>query len=162
MYGSHLCFPINETDISKTELWCSVSQFLHSYICERFTYFQDMSAYSAAGIYVFKSWEFINRPQTYKSGNWDRGRAIPRKGIHKWYFSCSVGIPVREAKFCLQLVLPPLNLRQNVKDAVTRRCRHAECHATECIPNLTSHRRPKWPPTRPPPLPLPPPIRNIS
>ncbi len=32
----------------------------------------------------------INRSQTNESGNWDWGRAIPRKGIHKWYFSCSV------------------------------------------------------------------------
>jgi hypothetical protein len=48
-------------------------------------------------------------------------------------------IPVCEAKFCLQLVLPPLNLRQNVEDAVTRRCRHAECHATERNTNLTSY-----------------------
>jgi hypothetical protein len=49
-----------------------------------------MSAYSAAGKYVDQSWEFINRSQTYESGNWDWGHAIPRKGIQKWYFSCSV------------------------------------------------------------------------
>jgi hypothetical protein len=29
-----------------------LSQFLHSYICERFIYFQDHSVYSAAGKYV--------------------------------------------------------------------------------------------------------------
>jgi hypothetical protein len=44
--------------ISKTELKCSVSQFLHSYIYERFIYFQDWSAYSAAGKYVDRSWEY--------------------------------------------------------------------------------------------------------
>jgi hypothetical protein len=27
--------------------------------------------------------------QTHECGNWDRGRAIPRKGIHKWDFPCS-------------------------------------------------------------------------
>jgi hypothetical protein len=43
----------------------SVSQFLHSYICERFIYFQDRSAYSAAGKYVDRSWEYINRSQTH-------------------------------------------------------------------------------------------------
>ncbi len=32
----------------------------------------------------------INRSQTYECGNWDPGRAIPRKGIHKWDFPCSV------------------------------------------------------------------------
>jgi hypothetical protein len=34
--------------ISKTELQCSVSQFQHSCICERFIYSQDWSAYFAA------------------------------------------------------------------------------------------------------------------
>jgi hypothetical protein len=29
-------------------------------ICERFIYFQDRSAYSAAGKYVDRSWDFIN------------------------------------------------------------------------------------------------------
>ncbi len=34
-------------------------------------------------------WEYINRSQTHECGNWDWGRAIPRKGIHKWDFLCS-------------------------------------------------------------------------
>ncbi len=66
-------------------------QFLHSYICERFIYFRDRSAYPAAGKYVDQSWEYINCSQTRECGNWDWGRAIPRKGIHKWDFPCSVG-----------------------------------------------------------------------
>ncbi len=69
---------------------CSVSQFLHSYICERFIHFQDRSAYSAAGKYVDRSWEYINHSQTHECENWEWGRAIPRKGIHKWDFPCSV------------------------------------------------------------------------
>ncbi len=69
---------------------CSFFQFLHSYICERFIYFQDRSAYSAAGKYVDRSLEYINRSQTHEFGNWDQGRTIPRKGIHKWDFPCSV------------------------------------------------------------------------
>jgi len=40
--------------------------------------------------YVDRSWENINRSQTHEYGNWDWGRAIPRKGIHKWDFRCSV------------------------------------------------------------------------
>jgi hypothetical protein len=40
-----------------------VSQFLHSYICGRYIFFQDRSAYSAAGKYVDRSWEYINRSQ---------------------------------------------------------------------------------------------------
>ncbi len=49
----------------------------------------DQSAYSAARKYVDPSWEYINRSQTHECGNWYWGRAIPRKGIHKWDFRCS-------------------------------------------------------------------------
>ncbi len=56
---------------------------------QRFIYFQDGSAYSAAGKYVDRSWEYINRSQTHECGNWDWGPTIPRKGIHKWDFFCS-------------------------------------------------------------------------
>ncbi len=40
--------------------------------------------------YVDRSWEYTNRSQTHEFGNWDWGRAIPRKGIYKWDFLCSV------------------------------------------------------------------------
>ncbi len=41
--------------------------------------------------YVDRSWE-INKSltDTWMFENWDWGRAIPRKGIHKWDFRCSV------------------------------------------------------------------------
>ncbi len=39
-------------------------------------------AYSAGG----------NRSQTHECGNWGWGRAIPRKGIHKWDFRCSAWV----------------------------------------------------------------------
>jgi hypothetical protein len=45
--------------------------FLHSYICERFKYFQDPSAYSTAGKYVEQYWEYVNCPQAHECGNWD-------------------------------------------------------------------------------------------
>ncbi len=61
----------------------------HSCVCERFIYSHDRSAYSAARKYVDRSWEYIDRSQTHKCGNWDWGRAILRKGIHKWDFHCS-------------------------------------------------------------------------
>ncbi len=35
------------------------------------------------------SWEYLNRSQTHECGKCDCGRAIPRKGIHKWDFPCS-------------------------------------------------------------------------
>ncbi len=38
--------------ISKTELYCSLSQFPHSYICEHFIYSQDRSAYFTAARYA--------------------------------------------------------------------------------------------------------------
>jgi len=49
-------------------------------------YSHDPSAYSAAGKYVDRSWEYINCSQTHECGNWDWGGAVPRKGIHKWDF----------------------------------------------------------------------------
>ncbi len=39
--------------------------------------------------YVDRSWDYINLSQTHECGNWGWGRAIPRKGIHKWDFRCS-------------------------------------------------------------------------
>jgi hypothetical protein len=32
---------------------------------------------------VDQSWEYVNRSQTHECGNWDWGRAIPRRGIHQ-------------------------------------------------------------------------------
>ncbi len=40
--------------------------------------------------YEDRSWEYVNRSQTLECGNWDWGPAMPRKGIHKWDFRCSV------------------------------------------------------------------------
>ncbi len=42
--------------------------------------------------YVNRPWYYINRSQTHECGNWGWGRAIPRKGIHKWDFRCSVSV----------------------------------------------------------------------
>jgi hypothetical protein len=60
----YVCILRIETFIYRTELICSVSQFLHSYICERLIYFQDRSAYSAAGKYVDRSWEYMYKSLT--------------------------------------------------------------------------------------------------
>ncbi len=40
--------------------------------------------------YVDRSWEHIIRSQAHEYRDWDWGRAIPRNGIHKWDFRCSV------------------------------------------------------------------------
>ena len=42
---------------------------------------------------------YINRSQTHECGNWDWGRAIPRKGIHKWDFLCSADEEQSEYSF---------------------------------------------------------------
>jgi hypothetical protein len=68
--------------ISKTELLCSFSQFLHSCICDRFIYSQDQSAYLATAKYLDRSCEYINSSEPHECRNWDRGRAIPFLGIH--------------------------------------------------------------------------------
>jgi hypothetical protein len=47
------------------------------YICERFIYSYDRSAYLAAAKYkVDRSWEYFNRSQMYEYGNWEQGRAV--------------------------------------------------------------------------------------
>ncbi len=64
------------------------SQFPHSCFCERICP-HDRSAYSAAGKYVKRSWEYINCSQTHECGNWDWGRAFPFLEKYKWDFRCS-------------------------------------------------------------------------
>ena len=60
---SDLCTPRKET------AWPQ-SQFLHSCVCERLLYSHDRSAYSGAGKYVNRSWEYIDRSQARECGNW--------------------------------------------------------------------------------------------
>ncbi len=79
-------------------MFCLPVPTLIRYIFKRFISFQDRSAYFAAGKYVDRPWEYINHSQIHGCGNWDRGRAIPRKGIHKWDFPCSVGPPGEREK----------------------------------------------------------------
>ncbi len=70
-----------ETNIPRTGIARTQSLFPHSCVCERLIYSHDRSAYSDAGKYVNRSWEYINRSQTHECGNWDRGHAIPFLGI---------------------------------------------------------------------------------
>ncbi len=57
-----------ETNITRKGIARSQSQFPHSCVGERFIYSHDRSDYSAAGKYVGRSWEYINRPQTHECG----------------------------------------------------------------------------------------------
>ncbi len=45
--------------------------------------------------FVDRSWNYINRSWTNECWNWGWGRAIPRKGIYKGDFRCSVGTSLR-------------------------------------------------------------------
>ncbi len=56
--------------------------------------------------YVDRSWEYINRSQTHECGNWGWGRAIPRKGIHKWDFHCSAGKAWSTSLGCTPFTVP--------------------------------------------------------
>jgi hypothetical protein len=59
-----------ETNIPRKGIARPQSKFPHSCVCERFIYSHHQSAYSAAGKYVDRSWEYINRSQTHECGNW--------------------------------------------------------------------------------------------
>jgi hypothetical protein len=76
-----------ETNIPRKGTVRPQSQFPHACVCEQFIYSHDRSAYSAAGKYVNRSWEYINRSQTHECGHWDWGRGI--LGIHQWDFRCN-------------------------------------------------------------------------
>jgi hypothetical protein len=69
---------------------CAVTVPISTFMCLWAIYIFPISICLFCGRkYVDRSWEYINRSQTHECGNWDWGRTIPRKGIHKWYFRCS-------------------------------------------------------------------------
>ncbi len=87
-------FEVNvETNIPRRGIARYQSQFPHYCVCEQCIYSHNRSAYSAAGKYEDRSWEYINGSQTQECGIWDwcRGHAIPFLGTHKWDFCYSVG-----------------------------------------------------------------------
>ncbi len=75
--------------ISKTELTCSFTQFLHS-TCERFIFPGWVCIFCCSQICGPILEIYINHSQTHECGNWNWVRAIPKKGMHKWDFCCSV------------------------------------------------------------------------
>ncbi len=82
-----------ETNIPRKGIAWPQSKYPHSRVCERFIYIPtiDICLFWYRK-YVDRCWEYINRSQTHECGNWDWGRAVPRKGIHKWDFRCSAGL----------------------------------------------------------------------
>ncbi len=69
-----------QTNISLKKNCRPQSQFSHSCVYARFIYSHKRSAFSAAGKYVDRSWEYINLSQTHECGIWGWGRAIPFLG----------------------------------------------------------------------------------
>ncbi len=107
-----------ETNIPTKGIARPQSIFPHS-VCERFIYSRDRPwsiCLFCWRKYVDRSWEYINRSQTHECGNRDWGHAIPRKGIHKWDFRCSV-LP-QQCHFCLPSWVSYLV----VIDGLTHRC----------------------------------------
>ncbi len=103
MSGSHLCIPRNKTVISRTEL--------QYYVLSPSTYTHNLwEIYIFPGsVCLFCRSEIcglilgIYKSQTHECGNWDWGRAIPRKGIHKWDFPCSLVTGISNAGINIKL-----------------------------------------------------------
>jgi hypothetical protein len=72
------------------------------YISVRDLYISRISLPILLQEYVDRSWEYINRSQTHECGNWDWGRAIPRKGTHKWDCPYSFLYAVKEAQLTVK------------------------------------------------------------
>ncbi len=89
----HQVANIGETNITEQEL-CGLSTNFHIHVSMSDLYIPRSVCHSTEWKYVVQSWEYINRSQTHECGNWDWGRAIPRKGIHKWVFLCSVALTI--------------------------------------------------------------------
>jgi hypothetical protein len=86
-------FEVNmETNIPMKGIARPRSQFPHYCVCEQCIYSHNRSAYSGAGKYENRSWEYKLLTDT---GMWNlglmRGHAIPFLGTHKWDFYYSVG-----------------------------------------------------------------------
>ncbi len=91
MSGFHLCIPRNETVDSKIELKCSVSQFLHTYICESLYISRIDLPILLQEKYVDRFWEYINRSETHECAEIGTEAAkFPEKEYIKWDFCYSV------------------------------------------------------------------------
>ncbi len=90
-YNTKNQFRKSENNIPRKGIAQPQSQFPHSYVCEQCICSHNQSeCLFCFRKYVDLSWECIIRSQTHECGNWDWGRAIPRKVIHKCDFCCSV------------------------------------------------------------------------
>ncbi len=75
--------------VPETELRGHIHDF-HIHVPVSDSYIPMIDLFILLRKYVDGFWEYINRSQTHECRNWDSGRTIPRKGILKWDFLCSV------------------------------------------------------------------------
>ncbi len=87
-----LCSLVSGYFQNRIILFCLPVPTVHSYICERFTHFEDRSVYYDAVESVDRSWEYINCPQAHECRIWDWNRAIPFLGMQKLVFWYSVKV----------------------------------------------------------------------
>ncbi len=107
-HKNHLAYTLLRTNtenlrqiFSEKELRDSSNFHIHVFVSDLYIPTMDLPILlqEICGLWSLDwSWEYINRSQTHECGNWDWGRAIPRKWIHKWGFSlqCSQKKPVRD------------------------------------------------------------------
>ncbi len=80
----------NSKQISQKRNCAAPTVLLSTFICLWAIYtFPRLICLFCCRKYVNRSWEYLNRLQTHECGNWDWGRAIPRKGIQTLDFRCS-------------------------------------------------------------------------
>ncbi len=90
MYTTKTQYRNFETSIPRKRIARLSPNFhVHVSVSDLHKYSHDGSVYSAAGKYVDRSWEYVNRSHTQEFGHLGRGHAIFFLGIHKWNFRCS-------------------------------------------------------------------------
>ncbi len=102
-----------ETNIPRKGISRPQFQFPYSCVCERFIYSHDRSAYSAAGKYVNRSWEYINSSQTHECGEIGAAAAqFPEKeytnGIFVAVYFSQASIPISPPFVLLPHSISPL------------------------------------------------------
>ncbi len=118
---SHLCIPRNETvqpPYFQNRIIMSPNSYTHMSVRDLYISRISPSILLQPNMWTnHRSWEYINRSQTHECGNWDWGRTIPRKGIHKWDFRCSVGRVMTYSLFLWALAFL-YNIRLNLVKAL--------------------------------------------
>ncbi len=145
MPGSHLCIPRNETVISKTELQYNVlspSSYTHiQYLREIFIFTGFVCLFCCRKICgpIMGIYKIAHRHMNVESRNW--ACAIPRKGIQKWDFRCSVW----------QLCLRPPSTSPSYLVFLVFAGIHFSCSPSECTQMQCQSSNLKETPPHPPP-----------